>query len=391
LNNQPVPLWEPVAVRAGDELTFVPPVNGAGARCYLCLAGGIALDPVLGSRATDLIGGFGGLAGRALRAGDLLPLGLPALPPEQILRRRLAETPAPIERGMTARVVLGPQAERFTEAGLRTLLESVYTISPKSNRQGLRLTGPAIEHARGADMISEGIAHGAIQVPGDGLPIVLLGARQTVGGYTKIATVIGADLDRFGQARPGDEVRFNAVDVEVARQETLARRTWLAGIEVVEGAGSFAGVRLGERFAREEIEAVAGSWDPDGVIRVIEALQRTGATLFALEVASAGLKLELRRDGDAPLAATGPSSGQEADASTIVTAPVLGTLFRRAAPDQPLLVEEGAEVAAGQPLCMIEVMKTYHEVTAPRAGRLTAFLVPDGHFVEYGQPIAEIA
>lgn len=393
LNGAAFPIWEPIAARPGDELSFAPPKEAAGARCYLCIAGGIAVEPVMESRATDLIGGFGGVDGRALRAGDRLPIGPAPLPTEAILARQLSENPPPVVRGIAARVVLGPQQDRFTEAGLQTLLTSTFQVSAKSNRQGLRLNGPVIAHTRGADMISEGIAHGAIQVPGDGLPIVLLGARQTVGGYTKIATVIGADLDRFGQARPGDDIRFVSVSVEEARREMLAYRAWLDGIGVIERASVFGGATLTDEMGMpKEIAAVAGSWDPDGVVRVIEALARSGATSFAIEVASAGLKLEVRREGDAPSPLPRPpEAAMPEERTTSVTAPVLGVLYRRAAPDQPVLIEEGGSVEAGQTICVIEVMKTYHEVTAPRAGQLIAFLVAEGQFVEYGQAIAEIA
>lgn len=381
LDGAAVPVWEPVRARNGSELTFAP-AGGRGVRCYLCVAGGIDTEPVLGSRSTDLIGRFGGVKGRALRAGDRLPVGESVLPTEATLRRRLTELPPQAGDGATVRVVLGPQADRFTDEGVRTFLERAYRVSPNSNRQGVRLTGPPIAHARGADVVSEGIAHGAIQVPGDGQPIVLLAARQTVGGYTKIATAIGADLDLFAQLRPGDEVRFAAVDVAEARRATLERRRWLEGIGITDaGCGVDAG----------EIGRLAGNWDPDGVVRVLEALERIGATDFRLEVEGAGLRLDVRR-GNAPSGE--PASLEPArkePSPDVVTAPVLGVCYRRATPDGPVLAEEGQRVEAGQPICVIEVMKTYHEVTAPRTGTLTRFLVPDGQYVEYGQPIAELA
>ena len=110
------------------------------------------------------------------------------------------------------RIVLGPQDDYFTPAGLRTLLESTYTVSQASDRMGMRLEGPPLEHsAKGYNIVSDGIAHGSIQVPGNGLPIVLLADRQTTGGYPKIATVISADLPALGRMTPGAKIAFEVV------------------------------------------------------------------------------------------------------------------------------------------------------------------------------------
>ena len=126
------------------------------------------------------------------------------------------------------RVVLGPQDDYFTDRGAPNAARvSAYTVSPASDRMGMRLDGPALEHApRGYNIVSDGIAPGSIQVPGNGLPIVLLADRQTTGGYPKIATVISADLPALGRLRPGATVGFEAVsmeDAEAARRELEAR------------------------------------------------------------------------------------------------------------------------------------------------------------------------
>ena len=394
LNGAPVSRWEPIAIAAGDEISFDPAGVGSGTRAYLCVAGGIEVEPVLGSRSTDLIGIFGGYNGRALRRGDQLPVGTPLLESDQILRRRLSRTPEEPATEISARVVLGPQLERFTREGVATFLGGAFDISGKSNRQGIRLSGHVIEHVRGADMVSEGIAHGAVQVPGDGLPIVLLAGRQTVGGYVKIATVIGADLDSLAQLRPGSQLRFDEVSVEEARAASAAYRAELASNVVTESASIFRGATPSNQ--ESELIAMGGIWDPDGVVRVIEAWERSSAASFKLEVAEFGLKLELQRDQ------AGPATGKSEAATSLaqensqpfeieVSAPVLGVFFRRSAPDQPVLAEEGSIVTAGQVICVLEVMKTYHEVTVPQSGRLLAFSVKDGDFVEYGQVIARIA
>ena len=121
------------------------------------------------------------------------------------------------------RVVLGPQEDHFTAAGLRTLLESTYAVSQASDRMGMRLDGPPLEHSsKGYNIVSDGTAHGSIQVPGNGLPIILLADRQTTGGYPKIATVISADMPALARMTPGARIAFEAVDIETA--EAAARQ-----------------------------------------------------------------------------------------------------------------------------------------------------------------------
>jgi KipI family sensor histidine kinase inhibitor len=400
LNGAAMPLWQPVAVADGDELSFQPAAGGGnGARAYLCVAGGLAIEPVLGSRSTDLVGHFGGFQGRALRAGDDVARRESPASPDTLMRRRLRTAPPTPERSITARVTLGPQRDRFTEEGIAVFLGEEYGVSTKANRTGIRLSGAPIGHRHGADLVSEGIAHGAIQVPGDGQPIVLLAARQTVGGYVKIATVIGADLDRFAQLRPGATVRFAEVTPDRAREETLRARPAYGPEAVIEAPKVYAGWGPGEVASALEGTSDVGNggvWDPAGVVRVIEAAKAAGVSSFRLELADPGLKLELRRGDLAAPTETGTpvhhtDPARQTGGETVVTAPVLGVFYRRSAPDQLVLAEEGAVVAADQTLALLEVMKTYHEVRAPHAGVLIAFLVEDGHFVEYGQPIAQLA
>ncbi|MEW6546521.1 MAG: biotin-dependent carboxyltransferase family protein [Bacillota bacterium] len=220
VDGEPFPMWKAVTVPAGGTLAFT---GGArGCRAYLAVAGGIDVPPVLGSRSTDLLGRFGGLEGRALRAGDELPIGAPPagagprpIPPELV--------PLYPEH-VLARVVLGPQEDHFTSEGLRVFLGSCYQVTPQSDRMGLRLEGPVIRHRGRADIVSDGMPAGAVQVPQDGRPLVVLANRQTVGGYPKIATVISADLWRLAQLRPGCRVSFRAVTPEEAHR--LAIRYW---------------------------------------------------------------------------------------------------------------------------------------------------------------------
>ncbi|HZS33748.1 MAG TPA: biotin-dependent carboxyltransferase family protein [Methylomirabilota bacterium] len=225
LNGDPLPTWTAVAVAPGDVLAFR--MARAGCRAYLAVAGGLDVAPVLGSRATYLRGRLGGLGGRALQKGDVLPVGRPAAagwPGRTVPPALRPAYPAEVE----CRVILGPQADRFTADGIAAFLGAAYEVTPQADRMGYRLKGPLITHARGHDIVSDGIPLGGIQVPGEGQPIVLLVDRQTTGGYTKIATVIGVDIGRIGQTRPGQRVRFREVGLEEAHAALADERRWLA-------------------------------------------------------------------------------------------------------------------------------------------------------------------
>lgn len=233
LNGRRLPLATAVAARRGDEVRF-----GArmwGARAYLAVRGGFDLPLVLGSRSTDLTAGFGGLDGRALRAGDHLPLGEPRQETGTVsLPRRSRPNGAMHLRAI--RFVAGPQADRLS---LPALCNADWRVSASSNRVGIRLDGPGLKGVGGTDIISEGMTTGGIQITNEGRPIVMLPARATIGGYARIGTVIGADLDRLAQLAPGDAVRFREVSVAEARILTLADSD-----EAVEAASSVAGLEL---------------------------------------------------------------------------------------------------------------------------------------------------
>jgi biotin-dependent carboxylase-like uncharacterized protein len=215
VNGQPVPAWTAVRLAAGDGLSFR--MAAGGCRAYLAVAGGLVTPLALGSRSTYLRGRLGGIGGRALQKADALwvgpgPVPLDALVGRSVPPERRPAYPAEVE----CRVILGPQADRFTADGVATFLGGPYEVTPQADRMGYRLKGPVIQHARGHDIVSDGIPLGGIQVPGDGQPIVLLVDRQTTGGYTKIATVISVDVARLGQARPGQRVRFREVSLAQA-------------------------------------------------------------------------------------------------------------------------------------------------------------------------------
>lgn len=216
LDGRPVPLWTAWYARAGQVLRFGP--RRAGLRAYLALAGGIAVPPVLGSRATYARAAFGGLAGRALQAGDRLALQPPSADPRRQLGSYLPpEHRPPYCAAPEVRVLLGPHADRFPPAALETFLGTAYTVTPASDRMGYRLAGPRLARREPADLVSGGMPLGGVQVPGDGQPIVLLSDHQPTGGYPLIATVIQADLPLVAQLAPGDSVRFRAVSLVEAR------------------------------------------------------------------------------------------------------------------------------------------------------------------------------
>lgn len=225
LNDAEVPLWATVYAKAGDVLTIGPVETGL--RVYLAVAEGLDIPPVLGSRSTYARAGFGGWEGRALRAGDRIPLRAgpdPRTVPARIVPEgERPEYPSEIR----VRAMPSHEIDRFRSESVVRFFRDPFAVSPKSDRMGCRLEGTPLVHVRGADIVSSGVLTGTVQVPGDGLPIVLLADRQTTGGYTRIAHVIRADLAKLGQARPGDRVRFERTTLEEAREAWDAREAVL--------------------------------------------------------------------------------------------------------------------------------------------------------------------
>lgn len=205
LDGAPVPAWSAFGARAGAVLALGPARDGA--RTYLAVHGGISVPPVLGSRATYLRGAIGGFEGRALAPGDRVPFA-PGDPPGLQARRLPAAMVPRLGAPLALRVLLGPQDDRFRREGVAAFLGGSYTVSNRNDRMGYQLEGPAIAHADGADIVSDALLPGAVQVPGNGQPIVLMADCQTTGGYAKVAAVIGPDLPDLAQARRGDLVRF---------------------------------------------------------------------------------------------------------------------------------------------------------------------------------------
>ena len=224
VNNVPCGMNRPVLLRAGDTLSL--DMAKSGCRSYIAFAGGVDVPVVLGSRSTNMKCRMGGYKGRPLQTGDAFETGLwgeEAAERYEEVRDRSFPAEAytsPIE----VRVIEGPQAEYFTEKGKETFYSARYTISDQSDRMGYRLEGEAIESVYGTDIISDGIAFGAVQVPASGRPIVLLADRQTTGGYAKIATVCSFDIPRLVQGKPGDTVCFRRISLEEAQRSNENNR-----------------------------------------------------------------------------------------------------------------------------------------------------------------------
>ena len=214
INGEDVSRCRALEIHAGDELSGSAAKNGF--RAYLGVAGGFDIKPFMGSYSTNIKCGVGGFEGRRLKANDVLPLRMERSALLYRYNRRCE--PEEYPDAFTLRVVPGPQDDYFTEDGMRAFLSGEYTVTKEADRMGVRLDGPQIEAKDGVDIVSDGIAFGAVQIPASGKPIIMAADRQTVGGYAKIATVAGADMSLLAQAKPGARVRFAAVTQQEAER-----------------------------------------------------------------------------------------------------------------------------------------------------------------------------
>lgn len=210
LNDQPAPQWATFTMKKGDVLHFKK--RREGFRAYLAAQGGFDVPKVLGSRSTFVRGRIGTI----LREGEILSIyPFDSEASENVLTLPQEYRPD-FNRTDPIRLLMGPQEDYFTPRGIATLLNSTYRISAQSDRQAFRTEGPVIEIAKGPGIITDPIPPGAIQVPGDGKPIILLRDSQVTGGYAKIAIVARAEMDSLGQMMPGDTIRFQCIDRQTA-------------------------------------------------------------------------------------------------------------------------------------------------------------------------------
>jgi antagonist of KipI len=224
LDGEPVPNWTPFEVKSGQVLRCG--ATKAGARCYLCVHGGIDVPEVLGSMSTHLQAGIGGWEGRALKAGDSIATAPPAPPFVTISHVH----PQHVGRWLAPdviRVTWAPQSHWFTSESAERFFREAYMVTESSDRMGIRLSGRKLQMHRSVEMITEGVTPGALQVPPDGQPILLMVEHQTTGGYPKLANVIVADMPRAGQLKPHDHVRFEMIGFDEAREILREQEEWI--------------------------------------------------------------------------------------------------------------------------------------------------------------------
>lgn len=227
LNGRPLEPWQSVVVEDGDMIVFTAVKKGC--RAYMALEGGVSVPEVMGSKSTYIKAEIGGYNGRKLVKGDVLESGEKGHINFEGSIRVPDEFLPQYSGDVNVRLVMGPQDDCFPPEEIEKFLNSKYAVTNQCDRMGYRLEGPAIKHSSGPDIISDGIALGAIQVPGHGRPIIMMRDRQTTGGYTKIANVISVDIPLLAQLKPGDRVSFTRVSVEEAqalfreREELLKR------------------------------------------------------------------------------------------------------------------------------------------------------------------------
>ena len=218
LNGKPIEMMKTVPVFSGDRLSFQKVKSGC--RGYLAIAGGIDVPEVMGSRSTYLPGAFGGHKGRALKKGDELLIGSKNRKLKELMNRSLLEYTMDYS-SIVLRIVPGPQEEAFSVESIQNFYSGEYRVTMDCDRMAYRLEGKKIVHKDKAEIISDAIAMGAVQIPGNGQPIVMMADRQTVGGYPKIGNVIAADLPKLAQAKPGDVIRFQKVSIAEAEEALL--------------------------------------------------------------------------------------------------------------------------------------------------------------------------
>ena len=244
VNGFAVPLWRPVYLKKGSVLRFG--ACKSGCRAYLAVAGGYHIDNVMGSKSTYLRAGIGGFNGRALQASDHLALNPPGEQSDRFIQH-LGRRPGgaaftaaewyashsyirEVLPAATVRVVRGEQFELFDAGSVEQFLQGVFQVSTQSDRMGYRLNGPSMRLKEAAEMISEAVSLGTIQVPPDGNPIILLADRQTAGGYPKIAQVVSGDVDKLAQVKPGGKIRFKEITLEEAERLYMEKELMIGNL-----------------------------------------------------------------------------------------------------------------------------------------------------------------
>ncbi|MCL1994380.1 MAG: biotin-dependent carboxyltransferase family protein [Spirochaetes bacterium] len=271
IDGVPVKTWQSYVIKAGSTLSFE--TMKSGVRAYVGIFGGMDIPVVMGSKSTYAKAKIGGWEGRPLKAGDKIPYNKTNVAGKSPVQMPAQYIPAYAQENVL-RVVLGPQDDAFTQEGIDTFLSSAYTVSSEADRMGYRLEGAAIKHKDKSDIISDAMLMGGIQVPGQGHPIILMADRQTTGGYTKIASVIYADLYKVAQAKAGDVMRFSAISIEEAQDLYDRFFKTLTGIE--------AGLLQAEADSPQIIAAIAAAMEADKEVKVFNV--RVGNQYYSVSV-----------------------------------------------------------------------------------------------------------
>lgn len=242
INGQPVKMWRPVYVTGGSVLAFGKPVSGC--RAYLAVAGSFRLPKILGSYATYLRAAIGGLQGRALQTGNIIPLNKPSENTRQLLLSLHKKVDGvgfaavnwtlnpdfypTLSSDPVVRVIKGPEYEWFTLDAQQRFWKDPFKVTPESDRMGARLQGPVLNLLQPKELLSTAVTFGTVQVPAQGNPIVLLSDHQTTGGYPRLAQVITADFSILAQLKPGELIWFKEILLPAAQQLLLHQESQLA-------------------------------------------------------------------------------------------------------------------------------------------------------------------
>ena len=225
LDEKPFPFWSGIYIQAGQVLTIGSTLSGA--RCYLCVRGGLQVEKIINSASTHLTSGMGGLNGCILKKGDQIAFGNLS----HVIQPIKNMENYPFTNTATIRATKGLQWDWFDNQNRKLFFEKGYQVSTLSNRMGLRLSGQSIFSSKGSEIITEGMPLGAIQIPGDGQPILSFVEHQTTGGYPKLANVISADLYKVGQLKPGDQFKFQLIDFPEAEKARLKQENYILSLK----------------------------------------------------------------------------------------------------------------------------------------------------------------
>jgi len=225
LDEKPFPFWSGTYIQAGQVLTIGSTLNGA--RCYLCVRGGLQIKKIINSASTHLTSGMGGLNGSILKKGDQIAFGNL----NNVIQPIKNMENYPFTNTTTIRATKGLQWDWFDNQNRKLFFEKGYQVSTLSNRMGLRLIGQSIFSSKGSEIITEGMPLGAIQIPGDGQPILSFVEHQTTGGYPKLANVISADLYKVGQLKSGDNFKFQLIDFPEAEKARLEQENYILSLK----------------------------------------------------------------------------------------------------------------------------------------------------------------